>query len=321
MTFQYGDNEVIFKPRTVQEIWDSVLLNYNNTYKKTLVYTTFLGTAAFSQFYPIVQELSIIENQFYAINEKIKGFYTELNTLNNIKGFGTNSAVVSAMAELGYQIRIRDNNVFQDSDDICIQFVGMKVSAQNANDFRNAIAVVCSQYTTITQQKEIPLQNPAINQISVAYPKDQTDFTDEDKRKIAQGLLENMPVGSAYVGSIEKSASTTLGSSIVVRFSPNVTKNIWLRLYVKTSRNNYGYVQTPEELKKLVLDNITARYKLGLDFEPEKYLTPTDIAWAGYILLEWTMDQPGPVRVWSSNVWLSPFNTLLLVQALDINFM
>lgn len=63
-----------------------------------------------------------------------------------------------------------------------------------------------------------------------------------------------------------------------------------LRLTVTLSDNNQVVIDSPEDQKQKLLDNISEKYRLGRDFEPQKYFSTADAPWASKVLLEWSID-------------------------------
>ncbi len=63
-----------------------------------------------------------------------------------------------------------------------------------------------------------------------------------------------------------------------------------LRLTLTLSENNTVSIAEPDDVKALLLANVNARYRLGKDFEPQRYFSVLDAPWAAIVLLEWSTD-------------------------------
>jgi hypothetical protein len=68
-------------------------------------------------------------------------------------------------------------------------------------------------------------------------------------------------------------------------------------------------------VRQAIFDNINAKYKLGYNFEPQRYYTLGDAEWAESVLLEWS-DDAG--MNWHPEVYDSPFDDLFEFDLEDI---
>src|SRR5690606_13024670 len=92
-----------------------------------------------------------------------------------------------------------------------------------------------------------------------------------------------------------------------------------LRLTITSSDNQDQVIPDDEEIRSTLLANAQARYRLGWDFEPQRYYTQVDAPWAATILLEWTsvVSDPQP-EDWSSDVFEASFDDLFTFDLEDI---
>lgn len=88
-----------------------------------------------------------------------------------------------------------------------------------------------------------------------------------------------------------------------------------LRLTITLSRNNQTVIGDPEETKLQLLKNIQAEYKLGKDFEPERYFTVSDAPWASDILLEYSINDGS---TWLTDVYEADYDELLTISLENI---
>lgn len=80
---------------------------------------------------------------------------------------------------------------------------------------------------------------------------------------------------------------------------------VGLRLTVTTSENNQLVIDGPDSQKEKLVANIAARYRLGRNFEPQRYYSVVDAPWASTVLLEWTTDVNSDGDVIASPTWHS----------------
>jgi hypothetical protein len=104
------------------------------------------------------------------------------------------------------------------------------------------------------------------------------------------------------------------GQSFTFKFYLPTRIQVWLRLTNTLSENNEVLVGSPDDVKAKLLANIQARYRLGRDFEPQRYYSATDAPWVSQTLLEWTSDVTNgvldPSPTWHSTVYMAAFNEL-----------
>lgn len=97
-------------------------------------------------------------------------------------------------------------------------------------------------------------------------------------------------------------------------YLPNRLKTS-LRLTITTSENNQTIISNPDDIKLKLIDNIEAIYKLGKNFEPQRYFSTVDAPWASNVLLEYSLNGGA---TWLSAVYDAAYNDLLVVSLADI---
>ena len=112
------------------------------------------------------------------------------------------------------------------------------------------------------------------------------------RAEIAEIIRTLNIAGVVTVGTETELITLTNGQEFDFNFHLPNKFDIHLKLTLTTSRNNRSVILTPEESKATLLENVAAEYKMGLDFEPERYFTKTDAPWASDILLEYRKDVP-----------------------------
>lgn len=104
-------------------------------------------------------------------------------------------------------------------------------------------------------------------------------------------IISNSSVaGAVSQGSETSTIVLSNGQSFTFKFAlPSVT-NLKVRVTTVLSENNEFVIASPEDQKATILANIAAKYRLGLDFEPQRYYTVVDAPWASSILFEYSLD-------------------------------
>ncbi len=154
--------------------------------------------------------------------------------------------------------------------------------------------------------------------IYIAIDVDETLPTYASTIKPALGaIIKNSSVAGAVTQGTE---STTLvltnGQSFDFKYKLPNRITTHLRLTITTSVNNQYVIADPDTTKQLLLTNIAERYRLGLDFEPQKYFNVTDDApWAQSVLLEYSTNGGSS---WASTVRTAAYDDLLVVSLANL---
>jgi hypothetical protein len=159
--------------------------------------------------------------------------------------------------------------------------------------------------------------NADAGKCSVCVQVDSGDPQYASKKLAINTVLKNCVVGGVVLQGTETSSITlTNGQSFDFKYSLPDAHALKLRLTIVISTNNTFTISTPEVTKQRLFDNIAARYKLGLNFEPQKYFTPDDAPWAASILLEWSTDGGS---TYHSTVIVADFDDLYTIDLADIS--
>lgn len=140
------------------------------------------------------------------------------------------------------------------------------------------------------------------------------DFADI-KLDICQKLKDFTPAGIVSQGTHTESIVLSNGQSFEYRFSTPTKIPVKLRLTLTISKNNLLTVPGDAEIRQILFDNINARYRLGWNFEPQRYFTQDDAEWASTVLLEWTDDDG---ESWNDTVFEAEFDDLFTFGLEDI---
>lgn len=144
------------------------------------------------------------------------------------------------------------------------------------------------------------------------------DDTDEDyadmKVEICELIKDSTVAGAVTQGAETESLVLSNGQSFDFKYHLPNRIPVGLRLTITTSENNQSVIKSPEDIKADLLLNLANRYRLGLNFEPQKYYSLSDAPWASDVLLEWTDDvtdgEIDETPDWNATVYDAEFDDL-----------
>jgi len=130
-------------------------------------------------------------------------------------------------------------------------------------------------------------------------------------------LISQITVGGTVTeGGQSETIVLSNGQSFDFKFHLPNEIPIILRLTTTLSENNQVLVGSPEDVKLKLFTNINSRYRLGLNFEPQKYYNIQDDApWTSDVTLEWSDDAGS---TWNSTVFDADFDDLFTFALDDI---
>lgn len=127
--------------------------------------------------------------------------------------------------------------------------------------------------------------------VYVCVDTDETADDYADVKLAINTIIKNSVVAGVVSQGTETSAIVLdNGQSFNFKFNLPNRIEVLLRLTTTLSENNQVFVEDPETVKALLLTNIQSKYRLGKNFEPQKYFTTVDAPWASQVLLEWSDD-------------------------------
>lgn len=142
---------------------------------------------------------------------------------------------------------------------------------------------------------------------------DYNDIREEICTLISQMVVAGVPTQ----GTETEAIVLTNGQSFDFKYYlPNLITT-HLRLTITLSENNQVVVGDPDDIKQLLLDNINARYRLGRNFEPQRYFSVVDAPWAASVLLEYSFNYDSDYEsdaTWASAIYDADYRDLF-----DIN--
>lgn len=141
----------------------------------------------------------------------------------------------------------------------------------------------------------------------------QVDPSAEDfpakKEEILTMLKDYTIAGLYYDGDQRGMVRISNGQEFEFAFFAPVRYEMTLRLSIQVSQNTLLLIPTEQAIKEALLENLTAQYRLGNDFEPEKYFTISrDAPYAASVLLEWKTED----STFSSDILKANFKDLYL---------
>lgn len=152
--------------------------------------------------------------------------------------------------------------------------------------------------------------------IFVCVDLDDTDPDYATERLAVATLIKDFVAGGLVTqGTEEEEITLSNGQEFTFKFYLPDRIPVLLRLTAVDSENSLAATPTDEELRQAVFDNAKARYKLGMNFEPQRYFGQSDAPWAQSVLLEWSDDAGA---TWNSTVFDAAFDELFEFGLEDI---
>ncbi len=129
-------------------------------------------------------------------------------------------------------------------------------------------------------------------------------------------LIKDFVVGGLVSdGSETEDITLSNGQSFTFGFNLPDPTPVILKLTAVQSQNTPLTVPSDEDIRQAVFDNINSKYRLGWNFEPQRYFTLADAPWAGSVLLEWSDDAGAN---WHSTVFTADYTDLYTFGLEDI---
>lgn len=140
------------------------------------------------------------------------------------------------------------------------------------------------------------------------------DYADK-KLEICTLIKDFVAGGIVTDGSETETITLSNGQNFPFSFHLPDKSPILLRLTCDESENNQLTVPDDETLRQKVFDQTNDRYRLGLNFEPQRYFNLADAPWAADVVLEYSLDDG---ENWLSAVYDANFDELLTFSLEDI---
>lgn len=145
---------------------------------------------------------------------------------------------------------------------------------------------------------------------------DEAEDYDEKKLEAANLIKDYVAAGMVTMGAEVTPITLSNGQEFDFKFELPVKTPILLRLTGTKSRNQVLTVPVDEIIRQEIFDNVNARYRLGWDFEPERYYGVSDALWANDVTLEWSDDDGAN---WHPEVFEAEYTDLYTFGLEDIS--
>lgn len=140
------------------------------------------------------------------------------------------------------------------------------------------------------------------------------DDYDDLKLEVATIIKNSVSAGILTQGGEVENIVLSNGQDFDFRFALPNRQRTYLRLTLTLSDNNQVVIDSPEDVKQRLIHNIEAKYRLGRDFEPQRYFTTADAPWTSQVLLEWSDDNSN----WHDEIFEAEFDDLFTIDLADI---
>ncbi len=150
--------------------------------------------------------------------------------------------------------------------------------------------------------------------VCVDIDDDDPDYATK-KLEICNLIAASAVAGVVTMGTETEAITLTNQQSFDFKFNLPSPTPIILKLTLTQSANNQFTVLSPEAVAQLLFDNIAARYRVGLDFEPQRYFSVVDAPWCASVLLEWSDDAGDN---WYDDIFEAAFDDVFTFDLGDI---
>ncbi len=116
---------------------------------------------------------------------------------------------------------------------------------------------------------------------------------EDDRLEICTLIKNSVVAGVVSQGTEEESIVLSNAQAFDFKYNLPNRIEVLLRLTLTTSENNEVVISSPEDIKALLMANIAEKYRLGRNFEPQRYASVIDYPWAQSVLLEYSVDGGG----------------------------
>lgn len=139
---------------------------------------------------------------------------------------------------------------------------------------------------------------------------DEADDYEDIKQAIINKMAAWLTIGLYYEGSETGSKMAINGQTFDYAFDLPTPVDVLVRITVTVSANAKTPVLNENQIREIFNTNFAALYRLGLNFEPEKYLEiARDLPFASDILLEYSEE---------TDVWVSAPRTMAYNEKINI---
>lgn len=119
---------------------------------------------------------------------------------------------------------------------------------------------------------------------------DEAEDYEDTKQEILEKMIAWLGAGLLYEGEEAGTVTISNGQVFDCAFDLPTPVDILVRITVTISANTQSAILNENQVRDIFNENFAASYRLGLDFEPERYLGVNDLPFASDILLEYSED-------------------------------
>jgi hypothetical protein len=161
-----------------------------------------------------------------------------------------------------------------------------------------------------------PMIEADAGEINICVDVDDSDPDYADfQLAIATIIKDSTAAGCVTMGTESQAIVLSNGQSFDFKYHLPDRKTTLLRLTTVLSENNQLVIGDPDDTKATLLANISANYRLGKNFEPQRYFGIVDAPWAESVLLEYSINAGAD---WSSAVYNANFDDLFERSLADV---
>lgn len=135
---------------------------------------------------------------------------------------------------------------------------------------------------------------------------------DDVKLAICTLISQITVAGVVSQGTEVESIVLSNGQSFDFKYNLPNRLDVYLKLTIILSENNQVVVGEPDDIKARLISNIAARYRLGRNFEPQRYYSVVDAPWAASVSLQYSFDYDPEDEsgTWSSAIYDADYRDL-----------
>lgn len=135
------------------------------------------------------------------------------------------------------------------------------------------------------------------------------------KPAICRIVRDCVVAGVVSQGTETEEITMSNGQAFTFKFNLPTKIPVKLKLTLTLSENNEFTIANPDTVKQKLYTNINSKYRLGKNFEPQRYFSVLDAPWASNVLLQWSTDAGS---TWNSSVYDAEYNEVFTFSLTDI---
>lgn len=135
------------------------------------------------------------------------------------------------------------------------------------------------------------------------------------KLELATNIKNFVAAGMVSLGTQVQSIVLSNGQAFDFKYYLPTYIPVKLRVTLTTSDNTLIPTPSDVEIRTELYTNAKMRYRLGWDFEPQRYFNSSDAPWAATVLVEWSSNGGS---TWNSTVYEADFKDLFTFALSDV---